>query len=166
MRPGRLRHHATSFLDEQQRGLPRNRARRGQRCDLAQAVTRGDAYVFQAVAFAPHLVRRPADGHDARLDDVGAVQLLDRALEAKLADRHLQHLFGALEDAAGGCVPVIEVLTHAQPLDSLSRKEQRDGSGEIYAHPNLLREGEQARLPGREALSAYLWGPRAKRGRP
>ena len=142
-----LGHDAPALLDEEQRGLPRDRTGGGQRRDLAQAVACGHAHVFQPVAFAPHLVRRPAHRHHAWLDHVGAVQLLDRSFEAQLADRHLEDLFGALEDAARGRVTVVQVLAHAGLLDSLSREEKRDGSGEIYAHVNAIRPTSRVLRP-------------------
>src|SRR5439155_531480 len=96
---GGLGHHAASLLDEQERRLPRDRSRGGKRRDLAEAVPGGDADVLESVGLAPYLVGGPAHGHHARLDDIGAVQLSDRAFEAQLAHRHLEQLFGALEDA-------------------------------------------------------------------
>src|SRR5207247_1012646 len=72
------------------------------------AVARGPAAVPEPVALPPHLVRGPAHGHHARLDDVGPVQLLDRAVEAQFAHRHLEHLLGTLEHPARGRVAVVE----------------------------------------------------------
>src|SRR5690348_18115256 len=97
---GRLGHHPASLLDEQERGLPRDRPRRRERCDLAQAVPGGDADVLEAIAFAPDLVRRPANGHYTWLDDVGAVELLAGTFEAELAHRNFKQFLGRLEQPA------------------------------------------------------------------
>src|SRR4029077_12722349 len=107
---GRLGHDPAPLLDQQQRGLPRDRTRGRERGDLTEAVPGGDADVLEAVALAPHFVSRPAHGHDAWLDHVGAVELLDRTFEAQLAHRHLEQLLGALEYTAGRGVAFVEVL--------------------------------------------------------
>src|SRR4029077_11716040 len=129
-----LRHHAAALLDEKQRGLPGDRAGGGERRDLTEAVPRGDAHVLQAVALAPHLVRRPAHGHHAGLDHVRSVQRLDRTLEAELPNWHLEDLLRALEHAARGGVAVVEVLAHARLLHALAGEQQRDRTVESYTH--------------------------------
>jgi len=126
---GGLGHHPAALLDEQKCRLPRDRSGRGQRRNLAEAVPRGDADMLEPVGLAPYLVGGPAHGHHARLDDIGPVQLSDRAFEAQLAHRHLEQLFSALEDPPRGGIPVVEVLAHARLLHPLPGEQQRDRSG-------------------------------------
>jgi len=123
-----LGHDPTALLHQQQRRLPRDGARGCQRGDLAKAVARGHLHVLEAIALAPHLVRGPAHGHHARLDDLGAVQLLDRTLEAEPSNRHVEHHLSALECPPRRGVAVVQALAHAGLLHALAREQQRDGS--------------------------------------
>ncbi len=156
-----LGHDATPFLYEQERSLPGDRSGGRERGDLAQAVTGRDAYVFESVALAPHLVGRPANRHHARLDDVGAVQVLDGALEAQPADRHLQDLLGPLERSTRRWIAVVQVLSHAGLLSSLAWEKQCDRAGELYTHVISVMPTSRGRLP----TSGRNRTPPAARGR-
>ncbi len=127
---GGLGHDAAALLDQEQSSLPRDGAGRRQRRDLAQAVAGSHAHVLEAVALAPYLVGSPAHSHHAGLDDLCAVELLERAFEAKPAHGHLQDLFRTLEHAASGRVAVVQVAAHAGLLHALAGEQQRDRAGE------------------------------------
>src|SRR4029077_18526727 len=123
-----------ALLDQDQRRFPRDRAGGCQRGDLTQRVPSRHRDVLESVALAPDFVRRPANGHDAWLDDVGAVELLHRALETQAPDRHLKDLLGAFEDLACRGVAIVQLAAHAERLDALAREEQSDRTCEAYTH--------------------------------
>src|SRR6266849_3418402 len=156
---GGLGHDAAALLDQEQSRLPGNRARGSKRCDLAEAVAGGDAHVLEAVALAPHLVGRPAHRHHTWLDDLGAVQLLERAFEAEPAHGHLQDLFRPFENPASGRVAVVQVATHARFLHSLAGEQQRDRAVEAD-HPVYIQVIKHAPQVSPEPKPASrTWSP-------
>src|SRR5439155_12352916 len=58
------------------------------------------------------------------------------------------HLFGALEHAARGRVPVVQALAHTRLLHTLSGEQQRDRASEIYAQVMTSGPLQKGRAPG------------------
>src|SRR5437868_7058425 len=152
---------AAAAVAEQQRRLPGDRARGRERGDLAEAVAGRHAHVLEAVALAPNLVGRPAHGHHARLDHVGAIELFDGTFEAQLADRHLEDDLGTLVYPAGGRVAVVEVLAHARLLHPLTGEQKSDRARQRYSHVTSVRPTSRGWRP----RSGPSQNPRAGRDR-
>jgi hypothetical protein len=53
------------------------------------------------------------------------------ALEAEPAYRHVENVFGPLQDAPSGRIALVKLAAHARPLYALARKEQCDRRGRL-----------------------------------
>src|SRR5215472_14378711 len=119
-------------------------------------MARHNADLLHAVALAPDLVGRPAHGHEAWLDVLGAVQVGGRPVEAEPAHRHLQDGLGAPEDAARRWITLVEPLTHSWSLHALAGEEERDRAPERHSHSS--RQAAQVKPEPNPAISTLSPG--------